>query len=677
MTQTKKTKIGFFGKQLFGAVVINIITLLIMSALLYSNFINDYKNNLMDSMASKVNLLADSSVSALLFDDQQSAKDILFTLEQNPSIRYAQIYDRNNQLFAEFTRPGQIIDNIPLDPSNTAFFKGNNFYSLRQIIKDNEFLGVILISANTDTLAVQKKKYILTAGILLLSSFLLACIFNWKLQQKLSAPIKDLINLVVYVAKYKRYHKRLDNKSADEVGDLILGVNAMLDTIQINESQLYERANYDELTKLPNRHLFMERLSQAIKNADRNKTEIAVLFLDLDRFKIINDSLGHSVGDQLLVQVTAKILPTVRLSDTVCRWGGDEFVLLLDNINQSENIQFVIEKIIKVLSSPNIIGNHSLHVSTSIGIACYPNDGRDAMSLLKHADISMYKAKAEGPGKFKYFNSSMLDGSVKRLTLELKVRKAFEENEFFLVYQPQLSGKTKTLVGFEALIRWKCDGKFISPEEFLPIIEEIGLMYDLSLWVLKQACEQNVSWQRAGLKPISVAVNLPASFILRPESMEKVLEIITVTGLAPEYLEVELTENTFLDARENAVLVLNSLVDLGVSVALDDFGTGYSCLAYLQYIPVKKLKIDGAFIKELGRNEANEAIVQSIIMLGKGLKMSIVAECVETEEQLSILRDMDCDVIQGYLFSKPLIADEATNFILKSQGLQSSDLATN
>ena len=666
MTQTKKTKIGFFGKQLFGAVVINIITLLIMSALLYSNFINDYKNNLMDSMASKVNLLADSSVSALLFDDQQSAKDILFTLEQNPSIRYAQIYDRNNQLFAEFTRPGQIIDNIPLDPSNTAFFKGNNFYSLRQIIKDNEFLGVILISANTDTLAVQKKKYILTAGILLLSSFLLACIFNWKLQQKLSAPIKDLINLVVYVAKYKRYHKRLDNKSADEVGDLILGVNAMLDTIQINESQLYERANYDELTKLPNRHLFMERLSQAIKNADRNKTEIAVLFLDLDRFKIINDSLGHSVGDQLLVQVTAKILPTVRLSDTVCRWGGDEFVLLLDNINQSENIQFVIEKIIKVLSSPNIIGNHSLHVSTSIGIACYPNDGRDAMSLLKHADISMYKAKAEGPGKFKYFNSSMLDGSVKRLTLELKVRKAFEENEFFLVYQPQLSGKTKTLVGFEALIRWKCDGKFISPEEFLPIIEEIGLMYDLSLWVLKQACEQNVSWQRAGLKPISIAVNLPASFILRPESMEKVLEIITVTGLAPEYLEVELTENTFLDARENAVLVLNSLVDLGVSVALDDFGTGYSCLAYLQYIPVKKLKIDGAFIKELGRNEANEAIVQSIIMLGKGLKMSIVAECVETEEQLSILRDMDCDVIQGYLFSKPLIADEAASFILES-----------
>ena len=666
MTPTKKTKIGFFGKQLFGAVVINIITLLIMSALLYSNFINDYKNNLMDSMASKVNLLADSSVSALLFDDQQSAKDILFTLEQNPSIRYAQIYDRNNQLFAEFTRPGQIIDNIPLDPSNTAFFKGNNFYSLRQIIKDNEFLGVILISANTDTLAVQKKKYILTAGILLLSSFLLACIFNWKLQQKLSAPIKDLINLVVYVAKYKRYHKRLDNKSADEVGDLILGVNAMLDTIQINESQLYERANYDELTKLPNRHLFMERLSQAIKNADRNKTEIAVLFLDLDRFKIINDSLGHSVGDQLLVQVTAKILPTVRLSDTVCRWGGDEFVLLLDNINQSENIQFVIEKIIKVLSSPNIIGNHSLHVSTSIGIACYPNDGRDAMSLLKHADISMYKAKAEGPGKFKYFNSSMLDGSVKRLTLELKVRKAFEENEFFLVYQPQLSGKTKTLVGFEALIRWKCDGKFISPEEFLPIIEEIGLMYDLSLWVLKQACEQNVSWQRAGLKPISIAVNLPASFILRPESMEKVLEIITVTGLAPEYLEVELTENTFLDARENAVLVLNSLVDLGVSVALDDFGTGYSCLAYLQYIPVKKLKIDGAFIKELGRNEANEAIVQSIIMLGKGLKMSIVAECVETEEQLSILRDMDCDVIQGYLFSKPLIADEAASFILES-----------
>jgi EAL domain-containing protein (putative c-di-GMP-specific phosphodiesterase class I) len=260
----------------------------------------------------------------------------------------------------------------------------------------------------------------------------------------------------------------------------------------------------------------------------------------------------------------------------------------------------------------------------------------------------------------------MVDGSVKRLTLELKVRKAFEENDFFLVYQPQLTGNTKTLVGFEALIRWKCDGKFISPDEFLPIIEEIGLMYDLSLWVLRQACEQNVSWQQAGLKPLSVAVNLPASFILHPESIEKILAIIIATGLAPEYLEVELTENTFLDAREKAVSVLNSLVDLGVSVALDDFGTGYSCLAYLQYIPVKKLKIDGVFIKELGRNEANEAIVKSIIMLGKGLEMSLVAECVETQEQLSILKDMDCDVIQGYLFSKPLPADEATNFILES-----------
>jgi EAL domain-containing protein (putative c-di-GMP-specific phosphodiesterase class I) len=260
----------------------------------------------------------------------------------------------------------------------------------------------------------------------------------------------------------------------------------------------------------------------------------------------------------------------------------------------------------------------------------------------------------------------MLDGSVKRLTLELKVRKAFEENEFFLVYQPQLSGKTKTLVGFEALIRWKSGGEFISPEEFLPVVEEIGLMYDLSLWVLRQACEQNVSWQQAGFKPLSVAVNLPASFILHPESMEKILAIIIATGLAPEYLEVELTENTFLDARENAVSVLNSLVDLGVSVALDDFGTGYSCLAYLQYIPVKKLKIDGVFIKELGRSGADEAIVQSIIMLGKGLEMSVVAECVETNEQLSILKEMDCDVIQGYLFSKPLPADEATIFILES-----------
>jgi EAL domain-containing protein (putative c-di-GMP-specific phosphodiesterase class I) len=376
----------------------------------------------------------------------------------------------------------------------------------------------------------------------------------------------------------------------------------------------------------------------------------------------------------LLVQVTEKILSSIRVSDTVCRWGGDEFVVLLDNIQLHEDIQSVVDKISNVLNSENIIGNNSLFVSTSVGIACYPKDGENANDLLKHADASMYEAKSEGPGNFRYFDSHMLDGAETRLSMESKVRQAFERDEFFLMYQPQLSADTKILVGFEALIRWEYEGKMIPPDVFLPIVEDIGLMYELSLWVLRQACKQNSNWQEAGLKPVSVAVNLPASFILRPQSNERILEILTFTGLAPEHLEIELTEHTFLDSREGAVSVLNQLVDLGIAISLDDFGTGYSCLAYLQYIPVAKLKIDGVFIRELGLNEASDAIVQSIITLGKGLGMKLVAECVETEQQLSILKNMDCDVIQGYLFSKPLSTDEATLFLRKSAGLQRSDL---
>lgn len=674
MNQKKKTRIGFFGKQLIAALSINIFSLLIISILLYTNFINDYKNNMVDTVVSKLQVLADSTSSALIFHDEDSALEILNTLEPNPSIRYAQIYDRDKKLFAEYKTQGQIIDKRLDEFDRSAFFEGDNLYSVRQITKDDEFLGTILMSVNTDALNIQKKNYVTTALIVLLCSFLVACIFNWKLHKKLSVPFKDLINLVTYVANYKLYHKRLKNSLGDEVGELISGINNMLDTIETNERLLYKRANYDELTKLPNRHLLMERLSQAIKNADRNRTKVAVLFLDLDRFKIINDSLGHIVGDQLLVQVTGKILSSIRESDTVCRWGGDEFVLLLDNIKQREEIQSVIDKISNVLSSANIIGNNALFVSTSVGIACYPTDGKNVDDLLKHADASMYEAKAKGPGNFRYFDSHMLLGAETRLSLESKVRQAFEKNEFFLMYQPQVSATSGVLVGFEALIRWEYEGKMIPPDVFLPVVEDIGLMNELSSWVLRQACKQNSIWQEAGLKPVSVAVNLPPSFILHAECNERILEILAFTGLASKYLEIEITEHTFLDSREGAVLVLDRLVDIGVKIALDDFGTGYSCLAYLQYIPVAKLKIDGVFIRDMGLNEASEAIVHSIITLGKGLGMSIVAECVETEQQLSVLKGMDCDVIQGYLFSKPLSTIDATRFIRKSGGLKRSHL---
>ena len=667
ITSKRRNKIGFFYKHLIAVVAINILPLFIMSGLLYSNFIDDYKANLLEAMDSEIALLGATSRSALLFNDKQSATALLSSLEEFTSTRYAQIYDADMELFAEYKRPGQLVD-MPAEQLNSGLMiKGQTIYLSKAVTLGEESLGLIVISANTKSLNIQKQRYLLIIGVALLASLILAYLLNWTLQKRLTSPISELISLVGYVAKNERYHKRLNNERDDEIGDLILGVNTMLDTIETHEMQLYNRAHYDELTQLPNRHLLMERLSHSIKVADRNQSEIALLFLDLDRFKIINDSLGHRIGDELLLEVAGKLVKVLRTSDSVSRWGGDEFVMLLEDIKSTEDIDIIVEKIITELAKPTIVSGHRLHVSTSVGIARFPQNGKDCQSLLKHADISMYHAKEQGVGKYCYFNSSMLNKSVQRLSMEMHVHKAFEDSDFFLVYQPQVSSNGEKLIGFEALIRWKLNGAFVPPNKFLQIIEDVGLMHQLSLWVLEEACTQNKRWQQAGFAPIKISINLPPSFIIQPQCLQNIHSVLNDTGLAPEYLEIELTENTFLGSRLIAGPILQSLKDLGISIAIDDFGTGYSCMSYLQDLPIGTLKIDGSFVKGLGRSQANEGIVRSIITLGKSLDMQIVAECVETEKQLAILKKMDCDIIQGYLFSKPLTAENAERYLASRQ----------
>jgi len=660
-----KNRVSFFYKQLFAVMGINILPLLIMSGLLYSNFIADYKNNLIEVMNSKITLLAATSRSALVFDDNEAGTALLASLKEYKATRYVQIYNTDMELFAEYKRLGQHIDVPVEDYDKGAFFKNENIYLSQRIMMGDDYLGIIVLSADTKSLNVQKRNYRLILSSVLIASLLMAFILNWRLQKRLTAPILELIGLVDYVAQHKSYHKRLDSDRDDEIGNLILGVNTMLDTIETHETQLFQRANYDELTQLPNRHLLMERLSHGIHVATRSKTEMALLFLDLDRFKIINDSLGHRIGDEVLAQVAAKLSNILRKCDSISRWGGDEFVILLENVKEVSVVERIIKKIIVELGHPMVVEEHLLHVSTSIGIARFPKDGKDSLSLIKHADISMYKAKAKGPGRYEYFERGMLNDSVQRLTMEMQVHKALENKDFFLVYQPQVAVNSECIVGFEALIRWNLNGRFVPPNEFLPVIEEVGLMYELSLWILAQACKQNKMWQRAGFSPVTVAVNLSASFIMHPDCVKNIQSILTDTGLAPKYLEIELTENTFINSRITAVSVLRTLQAIGINIAIDDFGTGYSCMSYLKDLPIGTLKIDGSFITGLGQSQANEGIVQSIITLGKSLDMMIVAECVETEQQRCILHSMKCDIIQGYLFSTPLAIDDAASYLAK------------
>lgn len=683
MANTSRKRLSFFRTQLLGIVSINVLSLALVAGLLYSSFANDYKDNLVDVMRSKATLLGSAVSSAILFQDQEAATKILSSLNEHPATRFAQIFDIDGGLFVEFRRPGQAVDVAFEALESDAFFKNGNIYVCEPIFLDGEVLGAILISADTESLQVQQSKSAFTIAIVFLVSILLAYALNWRMQSVLTAPLRSMVKLIENVAEKREYNQRLRVTKYDEIGVLSQGVNSMLDTIEAHEKQLhdnaqrleglvqelFQRAHYDALTNLPNRHLLMDRLSHCIESAKRAETGAALLFLDLDRFKVINDSLGHPLGDQVLVCVAQQLRKVVRESDSICRWGGDEFVILLEDVRHENDIHTVAKKIIAQLTQPLDIDGHQLHISTCIGVAAYPSDGDDAVTLLKHADISMYKAKDRGPGHYCFFDQTMLADSVLRLSMETRVRRALEQAELYLVYQPQVRSTDGAVVAVEALARWNKGGEMVSPDSFLPVVEELGLMRQFSLWALREACHQAKQWQREGLAPFTVAVNLPVSFIMDSQCLESIKSVLEESGLSPEYLELEITENAYLSTTSYAVEVLQSLCDLGVGIVIDDFGTGYSCLSYLRDLPISSLKIDGSFVRELGKGTANDGIVQSIITLGKSLDLELVAECVETQEQLDILIGMECDVIQGYYFSEGLIAADATQY-LKSNAVK-------
>ena len=662
------SSLSFFDKQLLTTVFVNILSLGIMSIFFFSAFSSYYNDNLLDVMRSKVTLLGSTTTSALLFGDAESATIALSSLEQYEDIRYAQIYDADRVLFAEYSRPGVQISKAIDDFHDGDFFENQFAYVSESILRDDENIGFIVLSADTGSFQVQQWRFLLVAALVFLSSSLLAYGLSLRLQKLMLTPINELVGLVRYVTESKMYDRRVYSAHSDEIGDLMAGVNAMLGTIQKHETELFRRANYDELTDLPNRHLLMERLTHAIYSASRHRSEIALLFLDLDRFKVVNDSLGHSIGDKLLIQVSKKLTSIVRKSDSVCRLGGDEFVILLEDIRHVEDIKVVSQKIISELGEPTDMQGHLLHISTSIGVARFPQDGEDAIGLLKHADIAMYEAKNQGPGQVCFFNQEMLKKSVNRLTIETQVYEAFHSKDFFLMYQPQISVTSSQVAGFEALIRWKRNEQLVPPSEFLPVVEEIGLMTDVSHWVLEQACSQNVIWQKEGLRPVKIAVNLPASFLMSVGCVNRVRTILAQTGLSPEYLEIEITEDTFLTSASSTIVVLHGLRKLGINIAIDDFGTGYSSMRYLQDLPVQTIKIDGYFIDGMGASDRSEGIVKSMIALSKNLNLLVVAECVETQKQFDILEDLKCDVVQGYLFSKPLHVDEASRYLASSPG---------
>ena len=430
------------------------------------------------------------------------------------------------------------------------------------------------------------------------------------------------------------------------------------------EDRMRHIAQTDALTGLPNRMALLLRLAQLLPEARRHNWKVAMMFLDLDRFKTINDTLGHQVGDELLREVACRLSKLVRETDFVARLGGDEFVIILPGINTPADAATIASKVTAALSTPIEANGHELHTSPSIGISIFPDDGVDGDTILKNADTAMYHAKAAGRNNYQFFAEDMNRSAAERLNIERKLRHAIARNELSLDFQPQFNAGDRAPIGVEALVRWHHPSEgLISPARFIPVAEETGLIVDIGEWVLTTACLEMARWINAGIKPMRMAVNVSALQLRRRDFCETVANALTTSGLPPELLELEITESSVMENPQEAILILERLGRMGVTLAIDDFGTGYSSLAYLKLFPIDHLKIDRSFVADIEHDLNDRAIAFGTIALAHSLGLKVIAEGVETEDQFDLLRANGCDEVQGYLLSRPLNSATAFAFL--------------
>ena len=429
-------------------------------------------------------------------------------------------------------------------------------------------------------------------------------------------------------------------------------------------AELQHQATHDALTQLLNRVLFLDRLEREIAHGKREQRSFAVLVVDLDRFKVINDTLGHGVGDQFLIEIARRLIAAIRAVDTVARTGGDEFLLLITALHEPADAAIIAAKIVAALDKPVSIGGTEVHASGSIGIAVFPGDGTDADTLVAHADEAMYFAKQQGRNSYQFFNAGMSVFSRERLDFERDLRSALSLQQFEVHYQPKLDVPTGRMNSVEALLRWRHPTRgLVGPIEFIPLAEESGLIFSIGEWVLREACRQASQWQTDGLPFIRIAVNISPSHFRQPRFLDMVRSALLDNDLEPQYLEIELTETTVMDHADGSVAILEELSRMGVLVSIDDFGTGYSSMSYLRRFPIDKLKIDRSFIKDLTTHADAASIVKAIISLGHSLQLKVVAEGVETAEQLEQLRELGCDQFQGFYRSAAVPPGEIAQFI--------------
>ena len=689
-------KLKFFSiryKLIILMVLVSIVVVSVAGLLFYKNNETILENSTIESGQIQAAIVGSSLISAIIFDDNTSAEQTLALFSKNEHIEFAAVYLADGSKFSQYHRARNCSDHNSgvnyIDEYESHIVKslqkkmiilGDEYLeSVDTILYQDQPLGYLYIRTSLEKLNQQRSYYRDILLLVIAFSFFLAAFLSTTAQRLITQPLNTMVRHVRELSRSKDYKKRLNLKLNDELGTLAQGFNHMINVVEEREQalqnqssnlqaivderteQLYHKAHYDSLTLLPNRYLLSDRLEHAILAAKRNNDGLAVLFMDLDRFKIINDSLGHDVGDELLKAVAKRLENIGRDIDTVARLGGDEFIYLAESIAKPEGAARIAEKIHQAFEAPFTLNQHVLHVSTSIGICIYPNDGTESSQLLKNADVSMYHAKEKGPGHYSFYHGDMDTAIHERLTIENHLRNAISNEEFYLVYQPQVNVASGEIEKVEALLRWhNQDLGQVSPADFIPVAEEIGIINQVGKWVIHEVCRQLKAW---GNSKFRVGINVSSSQLLDVDLVSYVTDVLKFYDVSAKFLEFEITEEVFLEYSTRTIAVLTELQSLGIKIAIDDFGTGYSSLRYLKELPVDTLKLDGMFVMDLAENNASRGIVSSTIILAHSLNMKIVAECVETQEQLAFLKQQNCDYAQGYYLHKPLSAQAIKEFM--------------
>ena len=619
---------------------------------------------------------------------------IVQDVQRREDIIYAYVLDPENSLIVDGeVADDNLFDTIedPLSREARASGQGSlvldrdGLHAVEPVYLGAQKLGTVRLGMSTEQMqrdvdALRNRNVLLGGAFLLLSLAL-----SLPLVRRITRPL-ELLTASAKAASQGRFEQQIEIRTSDEIGTLAAAFNRMLSQLREHTDQIRHLAFFDSVTELPNRVHFKELLGRAVASARRYRRRGAVLFLDLDRFKLINDTFGHEAGDRLLQGFANRLTDCLRTADvvarpsndvsgsTLARLGGDEFTIMLNEIHDPADAARVAGRVLEALDQPFDLGGQTVVVGASIGIAMFPDDGDDPEILLKHADVAMYHAKEQGRNNYQFYSRGLGARTIARLTLERDLRKALVRGEFELQYQPQLALASRAVVGLEALLRWHHPRLgLVPPAIFMALAEETRLIVPLGTWVLQEACRQARAWSEAGLDRLRIAVNLSMIQVLQNNFVEQVAEVLAKSGLAPEWLELEITETMVMTDAEAMIAKLAEIKRMGVKLAIDDFGTGHSSLSYLKRLPLDRLKIDKSFVHDIACDADDEAIVTAIIAMSRSLNFEIVAEGVETEQQVEFLRRQGCDLAQGFLFSPPLTAKDVPAWLLAWQQAHESE----